>query len=162
MSGDPTEDGHTLRGELDNLWGEIDHIWQFIVAEHEHEHHHDYDYDADYYDYSDYEEDREHDEEMECNALKNFLFRLGQSADKDETFGISLNEFHEALGFVMMSDAELTGILGMIWGMTDTNQDGRIQREELEGMRTMFGDEMSAEDWGTLEATFAFADASGN
>ena len=63
-----------LRGELDNLWGEIDHIWQFIVAEHEHEPHHDYDYDydADYYDYSDYEEGHEH----ECEALKGFLFTI--------------------------------------------------------------------------------------
>ena len=147
-----------MRGELDNLWGEIDHIWEFIVAEHEHEHNHDYDYDYD----ADYEEDHEHDHEMECNALKGFLFRLGQSADTDETFGISLNELQDALGFVMMSDHELAGVLGMIWGWTDTNQDGKIEREELEGLRALMGDEISAEDWGTLEAAFAFADASGN
>ena len=34
-SGDTKEEGHTLRGELDNLWGEIDSIWQFIVDDHQ-------------------------------------------------------------------------------------------------------------------------------
>ena len=105
-----------LRGELDDLWGEIDHIWQFIVAEHEHEHHHDYDYDydADYYDYSDYEEGREHNHEHECEALKGFLFHLGQSADNDQNMGISLEEMHKALEFAMMPDAELASVVSMI------------------------------------------------
>ena len=76
--------------------------------------------------------------------------------------GISKEEMHEALGFAMIPEAELAGFVGFIMEWADTDKDGTLSWEEIMGIREMLGDDISAEEWGALEAAFAYADASGN
>lgn len=87
---------------------------------------------------------------------------LLRAADNDESITISPDELHEAVGWTLMPDEEIEGMMGMIWGLTDADADGSVTDEELKGLYDLIGGDMSNAEWGMITAFFAFADASGN